>query len=76
MDGPLPGWATSLTITMNADHSVQTLLAPTVTFLDVPPGRADFAAISELASRGTIRGYNASSYGPDGTGCSGCRWPR
>ncbi len=63
--GSAPGWANPLTITMDADHTVQATFAPTKAFGDVPANRDDAAAIGELATRGTIRGYNASSYGPD-----------
>ncbi|MFN8513146.1 MAG: choice-of-anchor Q domain-containing protein [Chloroflexia bacterium] len=65
VDGVYRGWAPSLTITMDAAHTVQAEFAPTVTFPDVGPGRADYAAIIALASRGTIRGYANGDYGPD-----------
>jgi S-layer homology domain len=65
VDGVSKGWDIPLTITMNGNHTVQALFAPTTTFSDVGSGRADYAAIVALASRGTIRGYANGSFGPD-----------
>jgi hypothetical protein len=50
---------------MDAAHEVQATFALTKFFTtDVPSSHPNFAAITELASRGNILGYNASSYGP------------
>jgi hypothetical protein len=65
VDGVYRGWAAPFNLTMDADHTVQATFAPTVTFPDVGGGRADYAAIVALATRGTIRGYANGTYGPD-----------
>jgi hypothetical protein len=65
VDGVAKGWAGTLTITMDDDHTVEGAYVATKTFADVGPGRVDYAAIVELASRGTILGFNATTYGPD-----------
>jgi hypothetical protein len=63
VDGVYRGWADPLTITMDADHTVQATFAETATFGDVSGGVA-FVAITELASRRTIFGYQNGNYGP------------
>jgi hypothetical protein len=63
VDGVAAGWAPSLTITMNGGHAVEATFAATETFGDVTGGAA-FTAITELASRGTIRGYGGGRFGP------------
>jgi hypothetical protein len=65
VDGVYKGWANPLTITMNADYTVEALYAKPTLFPDVPEGRADSAAIMALAMRGTIRGYQNGTFGPD-----------
>lgn len=64
-DGVPSGWAASPTITMNGNHTIQALFAPTETFSDVATNRVDFVAITELAARGIIYGYGNGDYGPD-----------
>ena len=59
------GWSNPLLLTMSANHVVQATFAPMKGFPDVPSSRADYSAITELASRGTIRGYTSGNYGPD-----------
>ncbi len=65
VDGVKRGWAVPLTLTLDTGHNVLATFAPTVTFGDVPSNRADAVAITELATRGTIRGYANGNYGPD-----------
>jgi hypothetical protein len=65
VDGAFSGWAPSLTITMNDDRAVEAMFANTRTFPDVGPARADYEAITELASRGYILGFGNGTYGPD-----------
>ena len=54
-----------LTITTDGPHTVAATFAPSSPFPDVPGNRADAAAITALAARGTIRGYGDGRYGPD-----------
>jgi hypothetical protein len=65
VNGEDRGWADSLTLTMDQSHTVAAIFAAPTTFADTPANRADYAAIVALATRGTIRGYNAQRYGPD-----------
>ncbi|MFN8539831.1 MAG: choice-of-anchor Q domain-containing protein [Thermomicrobiales bacterium] len=66
VDGVYRGWANALTITMGANHTVQATFAPTKTFTaDVPGDHPNAEAITELASRGNILGYDSTHYGPD-----------
>ncbi len=65
VDGVDKGWAVPFALTMNNNHAVVASFAPTKSFADVPANRDDATAIRELASRGTIRGYNDTTYGPD-----------
>jgi uncharacterized repeat protein (TIGR01451 family) len=63
VDGVYRGWASPLTVTMDADRTVQATFAQTAEFDDVTGGAA-FGPITELASRGTILGYGNGRYGP------------
>jgi hypothetical protein len=64
VDGAYAGWANPLDITMDADHTVVATFAPTKTFADAAAGNPYHTAVVELASRGTINGYNAQQYSP------------
>jgi hypothetical protein len=64
-DGQFVGWHTPLSITMNSSHTVVGTFAPTKTFGDVPSNHQAANAITQLATRGYIRGYNATQYGPN-----------
>ncbi|MFN8539832.1 MAG: choice-of-anchor Q domain-containing protein, partial [Thermomicrobiales bacterium] len=66
VDNVYAGWASTLTITLDTAHTVQAIFAPTKLFsADVPGNHPYFAAITELASRGTILGYDSTHYGPN-----------
>jgi predicted outer membrane repeat protein len=65
IDGAPHGWANPLTVTAGNVQEIQAIFTPPVTFPDVPVGRGDRTAIVELASRGTIRGYQNGNFGPD-----------
>ncbi len=65
VDDANTGWASPLSLTITADHSIFANFAPLKAFGDVGSSRPDYTAITELASRGTIRGYANGSYGPD-----------
>lgn len=59
------GWADPATLTMDTDHSLVAVFAPTKAFVnDVPINHQYYTAITALATRGYILGYNANSYGP------------
>ncbi|MFN8538544.1 MAG: S8 family serine peptidase [Thermomicrobiales bacterium] len=64
VDGTKKGWANPLTITMDANHSVQATFADTAEFGDVTSGTA-VTAIIELATRKAIFGYTNGNYGPN-----------
>lgn len=61
IDGTFRGWASSLTLTMDAPHTVLATFAARPRFTDLPPGPPPYEAISQLAARKIVRGY------PDGT---------
>jgi alpha-tubulin suppressor-like RCC1 family protein len=65
VDGVDRGWADTISVTMDEPHTVVATFASPTTFVDTPANRADYAAIVALATRGTIRGYDAQRYGPD-----------
>jgi hypothetical protein len=65
VDGTLRNWRPEWSLTLNASHRVRAVFAPLRAFPDVPTGRADRTAITELASRGYILGYANGNYGPD-----------
>jgi hypothetical protein len=65
IDGVKQGWSAPLTLTMDVPHVVQAHFVPIVSFSDVGGGRADYTAITALATRGTIRGYGTGNFGPD-----------
>jgi hypothetical protein len=54
-----------LTITMNADHAVVANFAARPSFPDVSPGDPAYEAITQLAARGVIRGYQDGRFGPN-----------
>jgi hypothetical protein len=64
VDGTFQGWASPLTLTMNADHAASATFAPRPAFPDVPGGYPDNEAITQLAARGVIRGYEDGTFGP------------
>lgn len=64
VDGTFRGWATALTLTMDAPHSVLATFAARPRFGDLPPGPPPYEAISQLAARGIVRGYQNGDFGP------------
>lgn len=52
------GWANPLTITLGADHTVATTFAARPSFSDVPFGDPAYFAVTELAARGIVKGYD------------------
>ncbi len=61
--GALPygkGWASPLTITLDAAHTAQAQFETRPTFSDVPTSNAAYLPITELAARGIARGYTAA----------------
>jgi probable HAF family extracellular repeat protein len=65
INGTDRGWSSPLTLIMNGTHTVHATFAPTRAFPDVPDNRPDYTAITALATRNTIRGYQNGNYGPD-----------
>ena len=67
VDGVAAGKATTLALTMGASHTVVATFVPFAapTFSDVPVGHPNYAAITQLAGRGIIRGYANGKFGPD-----------
>ena len=65
LDGMFQGWAPAPDLTMDTDHALVAHFAPITTFADTASDRADYDAIVALATRGTILGFNATTYGPD-----------
>jgi hypothetical protein len=64
LDGTMVSWATSVTLTMNADHSVVATFAPLPGFGDVP-GSAPYAdPVRQLAARGVINGCDKEAVPP------------
>ena len=67
VDGVFRGWATPLTLTMAADHTVVAAFAPRPTFRDVAADAPSAEAIAQLAARGIVRGYADGRFGPNDT---------
>ena len=65
VDGAFVGFANPLTIGMNANHTVSAAFAPAPAFGDVSSGTPYNEAITRLAARGIIRGFEDGSFGPD-----------
>lgn len=57
VDGEFRGWAATLTLTMDGDHSVEASFGPRTKFTDVPPNEPAREAIEQLAARGIVFGY-------------------
>ena len=64
VDGQFAGWASPLTLTMNGNRTVAATFAARPSFPDVPEGHPAYEAISQLAARGVIRGYQDGRFGP------------
>ncbi len=65
VDATPRGWATVLTLTMDAPHTVSATFVPRLTFADVPANSAAAEAITQLTARTIVRGYNATTFGPN-----------
>jgi hypothetical protein len=64
IDGAPAGWANPLTLTMNSDHQVQTTFVPRPLYPDVTASTPYAEAITQLAARGIIHGYEDGTFGP------------
>ncbi|HEY8600867.1 MAG TPA: S8 family serine peptidase [Thermomicrobiales bacterium] len=67
IDGVFQGWATPLTLTMDGPHSVVATFTGRPRFGDLPPGPPPYEAITQLAARGIVRGYEDGDFGPNDT---------
>ena len=67
VDGVFQGWANPLTITMDTSHTVVAAFSARPAFPDVPTSHPAYEAISQLAARGIIRGYQDGRFGPADT---------
>jgi hypothetical protein len=63
VDGTFRGWPTALALTMDAPHSVLATFASRPRFGDLPPGPPPYEAISQLAARDIVRGYQNGDFG-------------
>ncbi len=64
IDGRFVGWRTPLALTMDAPHIVVANFSSRPRFGDLPPGPPPYEAISQLAARGIVRGYDNGDFGP------------
>lgn len=67
VDGQFQGWNPAIGITMRADRRVVATFAPLVTFCDVGVLPPRDTAISQLATRGFLKGYDDGCFRPDST---------
>ena len=65
IDGAFQGWATPLTLTMDRPHTVVATFTGRPRFGDLPPGPPPYEAITQLAARGIVRGYENGDFGPN-----------
>lgn len=65
VDGTARGWANPLSLQMDSAHTVSAGFVQRPNFSDVPTSNPAFEAIGQLAARGIIRGYDATTFGPD-----------
>ena len=63
VDGTFRGWPTTFPLTMDAPHTVLATFAARPRFGDLPPGPPPYEAISQLAARGIVRGYQNGDFG-------------
>lgn len=64
VDGEFRGWADPLTLTVAGAHVVSAAFIPPVGFPDAPEDPAVGAAVTQLATRGILRGYADGRFGP------------
>jgi len=67
IDGAFQGWATPLTLTMDRPHTVVATFTGRPRFGDLPPGPPPYEAITQLAARGIVRGYENGDFGSNDT---------
>ncbi len=67
IDNTFQGWANPLTLTVDGPHTVVANFAKRRHFTDLPPGPPPYEAISQLAARLIILGYNDDTFGPTDT---------
>lgn len=65
LDGQSVDWASPLTITMNANHTVVAIFTIPPAFSDVPLGQPYSQPIAELSVRGYLKGYGDGTFGPE-----------
>ena len=65
VDATPRGWATTLTLTMDSAHTVSATFVQRPVFTDVPTNSGAAEAIAQLAARKIIRGYDATTFGPN-----------
>ena len=65
VDGTTRGWANPLSLKMDSSHTVSATFVQRPNFSDVPTSNPAAEAIGQLAARGIIRGYDATTFGPD-----------
>jgi len=65
IDGQFAGFAPQLALPVTKDRALIAVFAPQKTFSDVPPDDVHFEAITQLASRGIIRGNGDATFGPN-----------
>jgi hypothetical protein len=64
VDGQAAGWASALSITMGASHTVQAAFAATPAFGDLAADDPAYTAVVQLAARGIIRGCDPAAAPP------------
>jgi hypothetical protein len=64
VDGVAGGWANPLVVTMDGHHTVAPAFALAPAFADLAPTDPAHPAITQLAARGIVRGYDPTTFGP------------
>jgi hypothetical protein len=65
VDGTARGWENPLLLKMDSAHSVSASFVQRLDFNDVLASNPAAGAIGQLVARGIIRGYDATTFGPD-----------
>ncbi len=65
VDATPRGWTTTLALKMDGAHTVSATFVQRPVFTDVPTNSAAAEAIAQLAARKIIRGYDATTFGPN-----------
>jgi hypothetical protein len=64
VDGADRGWANPLALTMDTGHTLAAIFVARPAFADLAADDPAYEAIGQLAARGIIRGYDATTFGP------------